>query len=51
LLFYGAGFARYGIAAGAFVIVVQHYPGFRILGDGILGACYGTGGIFTVVAK
>jgi hypothetical protein len=51
LLFFGAGFIRHRVAAGALVIVMQDNPCLRVLGDGIFGTGDGTGRILTMVAK
>jgi hypothetical protein len=51
LLFFGAGFIRYCVAAGALVVVMQDNPCLRIFGDGIFGTGEGTVRFLAMVAK
>jgi hypothetical protein len=51
LLFFGAGFIRHGVAAGALFSVMQDDACLRVLGDGIFGTGEGTVRFLTMVAK
>ena len=51
LLFFGTGFIRHCVAAGALVVIMQDNPCLRVLGDGIFGTGEGTIRFLTVVAK